>query len=163
MDWPLAKPNPTVCILACRCVSIKSLFLLSPAQILNGRAQLYSFKLANEALYFSTIYPNSCESFSVQPCLPLAATIGHQVLSPARILDGRPQIYSSELSYSAVVINNLTCIFLNTPPPPSPPPPLKLLESLLTVRLSNISKGGGPPENRTFQQFWRGAGGAITF
>ena len=41
------------------------------------------------------------ESYSVQPRLLLAATIE----SPARILDGRARLYSSKLSYSAVVIN----------------------------------------------------------
>ena len=51
------------------------------------------------------------ESYSVQPCLPLAATIGPArpikslfLVSPAHILDGRAQLYSSELSSSAVVI-----------------------------------------------------------
>ena len=44
------------------------------------------------------------ESYSVQPRLPLTATIGLSeslfLLSPARILDGRARLYSSELSYS---------------------------------------------------------------
>ena len=44
------------------------------------------------------------ESYSLQPCLPLAATRVFFLLNPARILDGRAQLYSSELSYSAVVI-----------------------------------------------------------
>ena len=41
------------------CGPIESLFLLSPARILDRRARLYSSELSYEALYYSTIYPNS--------------------------------------------------------------------------------------------------------
>ena len=45
------------------------------------------------------------ESYSVQPRLPLAATIKSLfLLSPARILDGRAQLYSSELSFSFCIL-----------------------------------------------------------
>ena len=54
------------------------------------------------------------KSYSVKPWLPLAAMIGPVglsrvffLLSPARILDGRVQLYSSKLSYSICILLHL--------------------------------------------------------
>ena len=56
------------------------------------------------------------ESYCVQPRLPVAVRICPAsqlrvflLLSANRILDGRARLYSSELSYSAVVINISSC------------------------------------------------------
>ena len=74
------------------------------------------------------------ESYSVQPRKLLAATIsptgGTRVfflLSPAHIIDGRARLFSSQLSYSAVVISISSYKEEEK----------KLLESHLTVTLSN--------------------------
>ena len=44
-----------------------------------------------------------------RPCKPIKSLF---LLSPARILDGKAWLYSSKLSYSAVVLNISSCIFL---------------------------------------------------
>ena len=66
-----------------------------------------------DKLFDSRLAFGQFESYSMQPRLPLAATIGparrSRVLSPARILDGMALLYSSELSYSSVVIHILSC------------------------------------------------------
>ena len=58
--------------------------------------------LADEALYYSTIYPNSHDLGTAYASLAFVQLRRGSLflLSPSRILDGRSRLYSSELSYS---------------------------------------------------------------
>ena len=71
-SWPLGLRPSAIAILQCAaslatggydrpCGPSENIFLLIPARILDGRARLYSSELSYEALYYSTIYPNSCD------------------------------------------------------------------------------------------------------
>ena len=63
VGWPSTKPNPTVCSPACHdrpCGPIKSLLILSPACIPDGRAWLYSSELSYSAVVLDISSTREC-------------------------------------------------------------------------------------------------------